>query len=77
MTSVSINTHAAKVLGTQVLLFTAIIKIYGNSKHPVLAQALLDSASHGNFITNELVKRLQLDKRKIECAISEVKSVEC
>ncbi|KAL4083194.1 hypothetical protein QTP88_028524 [Uroleucon formosanum] len=75
--STSISAHAASAAGTKVLLSTAIIKIFSSSNEPFLARALLDSASQGNFITNNLANKLRLAKHKFDCAISEVNSTEC
>ncbi|KAL4099118.1 hypothetical protein QTP88_023596 [Uroleucon formosanum] len=75
--STSISAHAASAAGTKVLLSTAIIKIFSSSNEPFLARALLDSASQGNFITNNLANKLRLAKHKFDCAISGVNSSEC
>lgn len=76
--STSINALAANnVPGINVLLSTAIIKIYSSSNETLFARALLDSASQSSFITNDLVSKLRLSKRKIDCAISGVNSAEC
>ncbi|KAL4148855.1 hypothetical protein QTP88_003000 [Uroleucon formosanum] len=75
--STSISAHAASAAGTKVLLSTAIIKIFSSSNEPFLARALLDSASQGNFITNNLANKLRLAKHKFDCAISGVNSTEC
>jgi len=75
--STSISAHAASASGAKVLLSTAIIKIFSSSNEPFLARALLDSASQGNFITNNLANKLRLAKHKFDCAISGVNSAEC
>lgn len=73
----SISSHAASASGAKVLLSTAIIKIFSSSNEPFLARALLDSASQGNFISNNLANKLRLAKHKFDCAISGVNSAEC
>ncbi|CAI6367665.1 unnamed protein product [Macrosiphum euphorbiae] len=74
----SISAHAAaSAPGAKVLLSTAIIKIFSSTNEPFFARALLDSASQGNFITNNLVCKLRLAKHKFDCAISGVNAAEC
>ncbi|XP_022182788.1 uncharacterized protein LOC111042467 [Myzus persicae] len=69
--STSINAHAAgNVEHTHVLLSTAIINIRGKSNEIFCARALLDSGSQSNFITQELAQKLQLDRKKVNFAIT-------
>jgi len=68
---------ANNVPGINVLLSTAIIKLYSNSNEALLTRNLLDLASQSSFITNELASKLHLAKRKIDCAIFGVNSAEC
>ena len=62
----STTTHAHCVKYEQVLLSTAIVQAFGDSKKLSLCRALLDSGSKSNFITEELVQSLKLKKSKTD-----------
>ena len=59
-----------------VMLATAIVKIRSKSGEYLLARALLDSGSQINFVTEEMVQKLKLDKISLAldiCGIGESK----
>lgn len=50
---------------SQVILATAMVKVVDYNGKTVLCRAVLDSASHSNFMTEELAKRLKLKYKPI------------
>lgn len=58
--------HTARAAGHQVLLSTAIVLVQDSTGNPQPCRALLDCGSQSNFITIELVEKLQL-KRVPSC----------
>lgn len=60
--------------GSIVLLSTAIVHIKDVQGQPVKCRAVLDSGSQSHFITQDLVRRLQLPKRKIKTTINGIAS---
>lgn len=51
---------------SQVFLATAVVKVVDHRGNDILCRAVLDSASHSNFMTEELAQRLKLKRQKIE-----------
>ncbi|CAI6376040.1 unnamed protein product [Macrosiphum euphorbiae] len=70
-----VSAHTAKVnIDNEVLLATAIIKISSPAGRHSHGRVLLDSGSQSNFITNNLVNKLGLQREKVNipiCGISE------
>ena len=67
--------HTADAADTdnQVLLATALIKVSSSGGRYIHGRALLDNGSQSNFITNNLVHKLGLKRRKVNipiCGIS-------
>ncbi|XP_060846095.1 uncharacterized protein LOC132925744 [Rhopalosiphum padi] len=66
----SISAHSHDKNYEQVLLSTAIVRVFGENKSSSLCRALLDSGSQSNFITEELVQCLKLKRSKTNHQIS-------
>jgi len=70
-----VSAHIAKIdIKSEVLLAKAIIKVSSPAGRHLLGRVLLDSGSQSNFITNNLVNKLGLQREKVNipiCGISE------
>jgi hypothetical protein len=69
-TESTLSVNACQVYFTNVLLPTAIVKVFDNTGRPQKLRALLDSASQINFLTEEATKRLKLSCGTTQLSIS-------
>ncbi|XP_050523904.1 uncharacterized protein LOC126895751 [Daktulosphaira vitifoliae] len=67
-TSMSANVFRKK--SEQVLLSTAVLIAYNRNGEPVICRALLDTGSQSNFITDSMAQTLNLNRRRVNCAIT-------
>jgi hypothetical protein len=69
-TESTLSVNACQVYFTNVLLPTAVVKVFDNTGRPQKLRALLDSASQINFLTEEASKRLKLSCGTTQLSIS-------
>ncbi|XP_015438034.1 PREDICTED: uncharacterized protein LOC107193148, partial [Dufourea novaeangliae] len=60
---------------SEVLLGTALIKVYEKYNNEHVCRILLDSASQAHFITNKLAKRLNLKNENIDWSLSGINKI--
>ncbi|KAK9680383.1 putative peptidase (DUF1758) [Popillia japonica] len=66
--------YCTHTLNTFSLLSTAIIHIFDSRNVPIKARCLLDSGSQSNFITQDLVRKLNLNPIKISMPVRGINS---
>lgn len=70
LNTLNVTAHSNNVDNSMVLLATANILIKNESQQYVSCRALLDGGSQSNFITSELVQKLNLQTEKVKFPIS-------
>ncbi|KAJ8969787.1 hypothetical protein NQ317_018783, partial [Molorchus minor] len=75
VTSVLVGKGDKKINQTEVILSTALVQVVNWQGYPVTCRALLDNGSQSNLITEEMCKRLGLERQNVEVSISGINQV--